>query len=200
MIDDWTIALAGTILQLTATEYQGSEIDNNYEFVIHVENEVRSLLIGFPPANLMAFHSIVIHIISLKAQKLIPKKLAPTADSSLFDTGRKTHAELAGAMTIEGHFEEVARRSKDIVFTTNARTGLMQNAMRLTGMREPTEAKGRSFQKGTTEVSDIVMKKCNAIIDASNEMVQKHADERDLQLFKICDDERDCKKRCKAFL
>ena len=198
LIDDWTAALAATILQLTATEYIGTELENNYEYVEQVESEVRELLTGFPPSNLMAFHTTVILLLSMKAQKYIPKKLTPTANYALFDNGHKEQTALAGAMTIEGHFEEISRHAKDVVFTTNSRTGLMQNAMRLTGMKEPTETKGMAFRKGTTEVSDIVVKKCNAIMAASDEMVKKHADIRDTHLLKICKEEKNCNEKLRA--
>ena len=198
LIEDWTAALAATILQLTATEYIGTELENNYEYVEQVESEVRELLTGFPPSNLMAFHTTVILLLSMKAQKYIPKKLSPTANLALFDNGHKEQTALAGAMTIEGHFEEVSRHAKDVVFTTNSRTGLMQNAMRLAGMKEPTETKGRAFRKGTTEVSDIVVKKSNAIMAASDDMVKNHAIERDTHLLKICKEEKICNAKLKA--
>lgn len=195
LIDYWSSAICATILQLTVSEFKGSETDNNYEFVETIERGVRKMLLGFPPANILVFHESVLALISLKAQKLVPKTFTPSANLSLFDTGNTTTTELIGAMTIENHYETVHRRSQEVVFKSNSGNALIQNAMRLTGMKEPVEAKGLTFRKGTTEVSNMVMKKCSAIMDASLARVSEHADDRDLHLLEICDSERACNKK-----
>lgn len=195
LIDYWSSAVCATILQLTTSEFSNTELTNNFEYVEQIEKNVRKLLLGFPPANILAFHEVVLSLVSLKAQKLIPKTFTPTVNISLFDTGNQSTTELIGAMSIESHYESVSRKSKDVVFKSNQGNALIQNALRLTGMREPVEAKGLSFRKGTTEVSNMVMKKCNAIMDASHTLLSEHADDRDLHLLNICDAEKLCNKK-----
>ena len=191
-IDNWTYAICATILQMTISEFSESELVNSPDFVISTENSVKILLDGFPSSNIHYFHQSVWPLLSPRAHRLIPKNLIPIIKNILIDHGSIENNELSLAIQLEPHYESIKKHSNDILFTENTRTNLIKNALKLSGTKGPFDLKGRIYKKGSSEKSNIIIKKTQAIIKQTNTILENHINERNNLLFEICDRELEC--------
>jgi len=187
LIDYWSIAISATLLQLIIGEFSETELAFNHRFVETVEEGVRILLTGFPSSNSNYFHQLVWSLLSPKSHRLIPKKLIPQLKSIPYVNSTTATHELTNAMQLEGHYKELDRHGSDVLFHENTKTGLIQNALKLSGTRDAFEQKGRLVRKGNAEKSDILSKKANAIMKTTQRIINRHIVNRNLQLYEIWD-------------
>ena len=172
--------------------------NKNDNYVSFVDATVRGLLIGFV-SSASSFQSLVWTILSLKLQKTIQKVINRRLRAEDFNVGDSIGAEVAVGFAEEHRFENAKKEGKSILFYDNTKTSLIENALKLKGMRTPTKEKTRFYRHGIADRSRISLTKVRALKRERSKLIDTHIDKRDTVLFDICSKEAECVNKIRKY-
>ena len=170
----------------------------NDKYVTSVDSFVRGLLIGFV-SSASSFHTLVWSILSYKLQKLIPKVINRRLKAEDFNVGDSLGADVAVGFAEEQRFENAKKEGHNILFYDNTRTSLIENALKLKGMKTHMKEKTRFYRHGIADRSRVDLTKVKALKRERSKLIDTHIDQRDSVLLNICDKEEECKNTIRKY-
>lgn len=190
-IEFWSSAVCATYFTLLAAEFPTSEFINNPSFAFFVENQVRVMLIGELPESSENFHESVWTLLNLKYRKLVVQNLR--INSGLVTVGNDEISKEIDLKFAEDPY--VMMRERNIEIHMGHRGSLYDNALHILETNKNVDIKNRDLRRVQFQVNDLAVKKCNAIIQNTENIMKEHVQVRDTHLLSICDNEAECNEK-----